>query len=267
MNISQLHNKAVDLSKNYLHTEGELLTVLMDLDSRRAFGELGYTGIFNYCLNALKFSESQANYFSSVAKKSREVPELKKAIDRGVLSVSKARRIVKVITPSTQAEWIRNASEMKQVELDKAVAAVNPSAVKERIRPVGLERHEMRLSIADKCKAKLDRAKNLMKESGLESVLEKLLDSYLEKHDPIKKAERTFLRKVKPSTAKKAIPAQVRHAVNLRDQGKCQVEGCPNERYVDLHHIIHQPQGGKHTEDNLITLCSAHHRIQHRSAP
>jgi hypothetical protein len=187
----------------------------------------------------------------------------KKAIDRGVLSVSKARRIVKVITPSTQAEWIKKASEMKQVELDKEVAAVNPSAVKERIRPVGLERHEMRLSIADRCKAKLDRTKNLMKDSGLESVLEKLLDSYLEMHDPIKKAERTFLRKVKASTATKTMPARVRHAVNLRDQGKCQVEGCTNERYVDLHHIIHRARGGKHTEDNLITLCSAHHRMQH----
>jgi 5-methylcytosine-specific restriction endonuclease McrA len=76
---------------------------------------------------------------------------------------------------------------------------------------------------------------------------------------------RPVLRKVKAPTAAKAIPSKVRHAVNLRDRGKCQVKGCTNERYVDLHHIIHQAKGGKHTEENLVTLCSAHHRIQHRS--
>jgi 5-methylcytosine-specific restriction endonuclease McrA len=95
-------------------------------------------------------------------------------------------------------------------------------------------------------------------------VLEAALDALLEKKDPVKKAERTRLRKVRATTATLTMPASIRHEVNLRDRGKCQFPGCTHTRYVDLHHIIPRSQGGAHTADNLITLCSAHHRIWHR---
>jgi 5-methylcytosine-specific restriction endonuclease McrA len=94
-------------------------------------------------------------------------------------------------------------------------------------------------------------------------MLEELLDVYLEKKDPVKKAERTYLRQVRPSTAVKTMPAKVKHQVNLRDRGKCQAPGCENDRYVEIHHIVPRAQGGPHTLENLTTLCSAHHRITH----
>ncbi len=266
MNTSKhLHAKAVELSQDYLRKEGALLTLLMEMQETRAFLALGYTGIFNYCLHGLKFSESQANYFSSVARKSREIPELKQAIDNGVLSISKARRIVKVITPATQEEWIAKASQLSQVQIDREVAAVNPSAVRERVKPISSDRHEIRLSISDNCKAKLDRVRALSKAVSLEETLEILLNVYLDKKDPVKKAERTLSRKVRPPTTQRTMPAAVRSAVHLRDRGKCQVAGCSNQHYVELHHRKPRAEGGLHTVENLVTLCSAHHRMRHLS--
>jgi hypothetical protein len=33
---------------------------------------------------------------------------------------------------------------------------------------------------------------------------------------------------------------------------------------VDLHHVEARADGGAHDEDNLVVLCSAHHRALHR---
>jgi hypothetical protein len=35
-------------------------------------------------------------------------------------------------------------------------------------------------------------------------------------------------------------------------------------RRVDLHHLEARADGGTHDEDNLVVLCSAHHRAVHR---
>ncbi len=132
------------------------------------------------------------------------------------------------------------------------------------MRAVSADRHEVRASVSDRVKAKLDRARDILKTQTLEDVLEAALDALLEKKDPVQKAERTRLRKVRATTAKLTLPAVVRHEVNLRDRGKCQFPGCTHTRYLDLHHIRPRSQGGAHTADNLITLCSAHHRLGHR---
>ncbi len=43
----------------------------------------------------------------------------------------------------------------------------------------------------------------------------------------------------------RTIPPAVRRAVLVRDDGKCQVPGCRNHRYLDLHHIEHRQHGGE----------------------
>ena len=35
-------------------------------------------------------------------------------------------------------------------------------------------------------------------------------------------------------------------------------------RFVDVHHLRPRSEGGKNTLENLITLCTAHHRATHR---
>jgi 5-methylcytosine-specific restriction endonuclease McrA len=261
--IREMHAEALVLSKKHQLSEKEMLDHLMEMERRNAFKELGYTGIWNYCIQHLKYSEGQATLFSRIAQKSKTIPELKQAIDNNVISPSQAGRILKVIEPETQAKWINMASTMKQKELVQEVAAAKPSAVRERVRPVSETRHELRMSIPNNLLKKLDRARGLAKKASLEAMLEELLDVYLERKDPVKKAERTYLRQVRTTTAKKTMPAQVKHQVNLRDRGKCQAPGCENERYVEIHHIVPRAQGGPHTLENLTTLCSAHHQITH----
>ena len=66
------------------------------------------------------------------------------------------------------------------------------------------------------------------------------------------------------SRAHQNIPPAVRRKVMRRDGGRCVVPGCRHATFVDIHHIVLRSEGGRHDEDTLILLCSAHHRAEHR---
>ena len=53
-------------------------------------------------------------------------------------------------------------------------------------------------------------------------------------------------------------------AVVDRDGGCCRYPGCGRTRALHAHHVRFWSRGGATTPDNLILLCSAHHRALHR---
>jgi hypothetical protein len=60
----------------------------------------------------------------------------------------------------------------------------------------------------------------------------------------------------------RAIPTPIRRALWIRDQG-CRFPGCANERFLHGHHVQHWLHGGRTSLDNLVMLCSFHHRQIH----
>ena len=63
--------------------------------------------------------------------------------------------------------------------------------------------------------------------------------------------------------AHSVIPARTRRKVLVRDGFKCTVPGCRSARNLEAHHIVHQEDGGDHSEGNLTTLCGGHHKCHH----
>jgi hypothetical protein len=66
--------------------------------------------------------------------------------------------------------------------------------------------------------------------------------------------------------AKQDIPPSVRTRVRRRDNGRCVVWGCRHAVFVDVHHLNPRSEGGTHDPENLVTLCTAHHRACHDGA-
>ena len=60
----------------------------------------------------------------------------------------------------------------------------------------------------------------------------------------------------------RAVPPAIRRALRVRDGG-CRFPGCDRSRYTHAHHIKHWADGGETSLDNLVTLCSQHHRLVH----
>lgn len=275
--IKTLHEKALQLAAAFKKAEHELLCVLQEVDTNRVFEKMGYSSLFTYAVTGLKLPESYAYALINVARKAVKVPELKAAIATGNLSVSQAKKITSVITPENSAEWIGKAQSMTQRELEKAVVTVNPKVAAEKMIYVASNRVQLQCGISEELMKKLKRAQDLLSQqlkrsASLEEVLEALACGYLQREDPVLKAERAK----KPVSAKGqvsrtvrlAIPAAVKHQVIKRDRGQCAFvdkEGkrCPSTRFVAIHHVQPVAMGGANTPENLATLCFHHHRLFH----
>ena len=60
----------------------------------------------------------------------------------------------------------------------------------------------------------------------------------------------------------RTVPKAIKRALRARDKG-CAFPGCNNSRFVDAHHVKHWSAGGETSLDNLMLLCSRHHRLVH----
>ena len=60
----------------------------------------------------------------------------------------------------------------------------------------------------------------------------------------------------------RTISTSIRRALWARDR-HCTFPGCHRTRFVDAHHVHHWVDGGQTSVDNLVLLCSYHHRLLH----
>lgn len=60
----------------------------------------------------------------------------------------------------------------------------------------------------------------------------------------------------------RTISPALRRALWARDGG-CRFPGCTHRLYIHAHHIQHWAHGGPTSAENLVLLCSAHHRLLH----
>ena len=62
------------------------------------------------------------------------------------------------------------------------------------------------------------------------------------------------------------VPPRLLRALKLRDRNRCRFPGCAHQRHVEAHHVRHWIDGGETCLENLVLLCSAHHRLLHHGA-
>ncbi|MFM8313494.1 MAG: hypothetical protein ACKOA8_04350 [Deltaproteobacteria bacterium] len=182
------------------------------MKKEKVFIELNTTGIFDYCERALNLSRAQSYYFKSVAEKSEEVPELKKSIVQGTLTLSQARRIVPVINPSNQQLWITKAQTLTQKELEREVTEVNPKAhIRETIKPVAPRLSELKVGITVETESQLKRLQEIYSQKKqrfvpLSEVVALIAQNAIERESPEKRAERAKKRKALTPSQSKTIP-------------------------------------------------------------
>jgi hypothetical protein len=191
-----LHQEAIQLAQEFTRVESKLVDVIQRIDREKLFRQMGYASLFEYVNKGLKLSESVAYGIITVARKSVEVPELKMAIEQGELSLSQAKRVTSVITNENAGELIEKAKTLTQKQLEREVAKINPKiATPERTRYVNEERVEIRVCVSEAVMKKIKRAQDLESQRtssacDLEMTFEAIVDLYLERRDPVKKAQR-----------------------------------------------------------------------------
>jgi hypothetical protein len=296
-----LHQKALLLSRQHREIEGQLISALQRADEIKLFKHFGKTSLFVYVHEVLGFTEAVAYALVSVARTSKAIPELKLAIDNQELTVARASRIVSCLKPENAKELIQYAATHTSRETEREVARRNPkAATRDRVKALSEDHVQLKLTVEPATVEKLRRAQSLEAQKGrnlsLGQTLDRILEVYLDLHDPVRKAERAAKReeekqakakfcarkvegakdsqpeKIEPSPIyprRKKLTAAQRHAVFLRDGGKCthvDLSGkrCGNDRWLDTHHIHPVHLGGTNDIENLTLLCSFHHDLVHQ---
>lgn len=214
--IRDIHHRAQQASAKYKTAEIELINILDEVEQNRVFLRYGCNSLFQYGVQCLGLSDSVVYTLIAVTRKSREVPELKNEIKEGRLTVSKAKRIASVITKENKNHWIEMAKTSTQSKVEREVSKVNPqearkgrmtyihpqNEIQEKVivqqQPTAV-RVQLQVGISEKLMIKIRRVQDLVsdksqKPASLEQALESIVELFLEKHDPVKKAERQFLR-------------------------------------------------------------------------
>jgi hypothetical protein len=57
-------------------------------------------------------------------------------------------------------------------------------------------------------------------------------------------------------------PAWMVRQVRHRDR-ECRFDGCGARRFLQVHHIVWRRDGGTTVMENLVLICSFHHRLVH----
>lgn len=335
----ELHSKAMSVASDLKTKYLELFEILLEVESRQIYLSFDVISLYTYCVELLQLSPSTASDFVTVVRKSLEVEELATAIRSKRTTIYKARKICPVLTEKNAKGWIDLACECPTRIVEKAVAQARPrEAIQESMKYVSCDTLEFKLAVSEEWEALLKQTKDLMSQKhrravSSEEALQALMQSYCEKEDPVRKAERAVKRAATRSlnqmtTSKmtgevdRSLPASpadlvaertknqdavlvmhqevalvaesqmpssqafalessapprsryrlslIEHEVNLRDQGRCvhvdqAGERCKERRWLEKHHLIPFAEGGEHTKENLVTLCSAHHRMWHRA--
>jgi hypothetical protein len=271
MGFEILHQRALTAANQVHRSEVELVGILQQIDHCKGFKEMGFASLFVYATEALGLSEECAFKVIRVERKAFEVPQLKAALESGKFTLSKAVVISSVINPENQAHWLDMARTRTKRELEKLVAEAHPERPKpEKFREQGNGMVRLELSVTEEVFELLQRSQELLAQKrgehpSMAEVLGALAVSYVKREDPVAKAARN---------AHKTVPgdssSQRHHHVHLRDRGRCQYKLpsgkiCGQRRWLHVHHLKPRAHGGTDEPDNLVTLCSAHHRMVHET--
>ena len=274
-----LHDRAIRVSKTYRKCEGILIDIIDEVDRLYLYEKFGERSKFDYCRKQLELTESISYALIGIARKSRVVPELKLAVQEGDLSATTASRLCSQITPQNQKNWIETATSSTKAELEQKLAKANPKRGKRTSKkPVNGETTRLAIDLPNSVLAMHKRVREIECQRKRKAVSEAetmaaAYNSYLDRHDPVRKAERAKENVIHPTSApsvgRTPRKAHEEHARNRRDRGRCQLELpdgsiCNESTWTEGHHIIAVALGGSNDPSNMITLCSKHHSMIHK---
>ena len=66
-----------------------------------------------------------------------------------------------------------------------------------------------------------------------------------------------------PARTTSSVTPRIRKHVFARDHHRCSVPGCRSARHLEIHHVVHQVDGGGHHPSQITLLCFGHHQLHH----
>ncbi len=198
MKAQELHEKLSGLVKTERKITDLILQCILEMDQSRSFAELGYGSLFDYLVQAQKYSEGSAQRRISAARLMKEMPELKEKLASGSVNLTQLARIQVAIkqeqkitgekvTTLQKQSIIEKIENKKTYETEKILVQELhlPPAPKEKIQLQKDESVFLSLKLSSEQYQKLKEVQFMLThinhDPSLGEVFEILCDQYLKK--------------------------------------------------------------------------------------
>ena len=122
LDARRVHDRMRAALAAYRDAEKNAVALFAEIMRRKLYRQLGHPTILQYATDALGFSRSKAYEFIRLAESLESLPALKRSVESGKVSWTKAREVVKVATPESEKRWVALARESSRRELEREVA-------------------------------------------------------------------------------------------------------------------------------------------------
>jgi hypothetical protein len=302
--VSSLRGLCLDARR----LDARLIAHLVEVEDRRLHLQAACSSMFDFCVRRLHMSEGAAFRRINAARLVRRFPALLGHVESGAVHLSTLVLLRDYLTEANVDELVLATSRKTKREVEELVArraprpdvpskirklpaptertafgaplglALEPATTSSptprpaaRIEPLSESRHKVQLTVSTELRAKLERARDMMRHrnpSGdLATVVEQALDALLERLEKERLAKTSRPQRSTPRATKKGhIAAAVRRAVFARDGEQCtyvdaQGYRCESRAFLELDHVDSRALGGSDDAKNLRVACRAHNQL------
>lgn len=298
-----LHEKMLQLVKEERRLTGLVIENLQNISNQNIHLVMGYSSLFDYCTRALGYSESCAYRRISAVRVSNDIPEIKKKLDQGTLTlttVSMAQTLFRKtkLSPEQKRDVISKIEHKSKLQTEKILINVfNEGKTKdigltqpgghlknqdgkalfktqEKITVVSETRSKMQLTVDHSLLEKLDRIKQLRSHKNpnmsYEQLLNDMSDYILKKLDPKLKVQIKSNSIQNKSKYIRYVPAKLKQQIFTHDNHQCSYKNpktlikCTSQHLLEIDHIQPIYAGGETMRNNLRVLCKAHNLLRNK---
>lgn len=278
LSTPDLLQKTSDLAARERELTLAVIEHLREVLRRRAFVEAGYSSLWDYVTQGLKYSSGSAKRRIDALHALREHPELKEAVGEGTLSLSTlsqvqsfVRQRPEKISKAERLELFQSMSGKSTRDVERSLAVLAPEAsAPERARVVSETQVELKFTVSVELMEKLKRlqglcAHKLRNPTSYAELLELLADVGLKELDPGKEPTRARESSAPNEAAhKRYVPAAIRREVWRKAGSQCTHQDkktgqrCASRFALQVEHIQPFAKNGASDPDNLTLLCRQH---------
>jgi hypothetical protein len=300
MTTTELREAARKAARSYLDSERELCDLLSAIDQCKLWRTWGFSSLVHYAEDELHLTHRKALELVRVNSSLEALPAMKKAFREEGVPFSKVREATRVATPGSDADWARKLKERPYREIEREVfSGRRASTITLRLDMTAeqYERFERCVEAVRRRRGRstgLDECIDLMATTFLSMETGGDRSSTFPKHvggsaftqviyrcedcDRARVQTRKGLVEVSNEVldqaacdsvvlregkrARRTVPREVARAVWVRAESRC--ECCSQRGWLHLHHRVPVSEGGRHSKENLLLLCSSCHRAAHQ---
>jgi hypothetical protein len=241
---SEVDRRLVALARVHRRVESVLCSYLQEVENRGLYLKYGFASTVDYARERLGFEDRKTRSLVTMAGRFEELPQLEEAFRRGDIPWTKAREVVKVATPETEAQWLEKCQSLSNRQLEGEVKRKQPPTKKQTLFFV-LEGD--RVEAWEEAREALERlaGKSLSDIEVFDLMCAEALCSYATTPAFGMDGEETeggFVRQVAE-----------------RDGWRCTRPGCSNRSALTANHVIPRARCGPDEDWNLHTVCAVCH--------